>query len=214
MQLTLYYSVLSCSMLPYIALTEAEQDFEVRVVNFGKGDNYSPEFLRLNPNHQVPVLIIDGEPVTENMAILLWIDGHFPQARLMPAADMDRTRAISLMAWCDAGIHPFLTPNGMPERYCDLPDTAEGVRRAAQKMLHKRFQVAEERLANREWFFDHMTLPDLFFFWCFRRATKFKIDVSAYPNCLAHMERVAQRPSTQKVLALEAKTMIEIGRKE
>ncbi len=214
MQLTLYYSVLSCSMLPYIALTEAGQDFEVRVVDFGRNENHDPAFLRLNPNHQVPVLVIDGEPITENMAILLGIDSHLPAARRMPAADMDRTKAISLMAWCDAGIHPFLTPNGMPQRYCDIPGSEEGVRRAAQKMLHKRFQVAEDRLAGREWFFDQRTLPDLFFFWCLRRATKFKIDVSAYPNCLAHMARVSQRPSVQKVLALEARTMIEIGRNE
>ena len=214
MQLTLYYSVLSCSMLPYIALTEAGQDFEVHVVDFGRGENHNPEFLRLNPNHQVPVLVVDGEPITENMAILLWIDTQFPQARLMPRFDMNRTKAISLMAWCDAAIHPFLTPNGMPERYCDIPGSAEGVRRAAQKMLHKRFQIAEERLAGREWFFDHLTLPDLFFFWCFRRAMKFKIDVSAYQNCLAHLERVSQRPSVQKVLALEARTMIAIGREE
>ena len=60
-------------MVPYINLTEAGADFEVLPLNFSKGGHMSPEYLRLNPKHRVPVLMIDGEPLTENVAINLWI---------------------------------------------------------------------------------------------------------------------------------------------
>lgn len=207
MQLQLFYSPISCSMVPYIALTEAGAQFTVRTINFRQGEHMSEEYLRLNPKHQVPVLIIDGEPLTENLAIQLWIARHFPAARLLPDHVADEYRAISLMAWCAAGIHPFLTPNVLPQRYCDLPGSEESVRRCAHKMLHERYGIAEQRLSGREWFFEHFTLPDAYFFWCFRRGTQFKVDMSAYPHCRAHFERVAQRPSVQKLLALEAQTL-------
>lgn len=212
MQLQLFYSPFSCSMVPYIALTEAGAQFTVRVVNFRQGDHMSEEYLRLNPKHQVPVLIIDGEPLTENLAIQLWIARHFPAARLLPDHVADEYRAISLMTWCASGIHPFLTPNVLPQRYCDLPDSEDSVRRCAHKSLHERYGIAEQQLAGRDWFFEHFTLPDAYFFWCFRRGTQFKVDMSAYPHCRAHFERVAQRPSVQKLLQLEADTLAEFAK--
>ena len=64
MRLTLHYAPISCSLVPYLALTEAGADFEVRVVDFKRGAHVSEEYLRVNPKHQVPVLVIDGEPLT------------------------------------------------------------------------------------------------------------------------------------------------------
>ena len=40
-------------------------------------------------------------------------------------------------------------------------------------------------------------------FWCFRRGTQFNLDVSAFKNCVAHFERMKQRPSVRKLLAYE-----------
>lgn len=206
MRITLHYFPITCSMLPYIALTEAGAAFDVRIVNFRKGEHMAPEFLRLNPKHKVPLLEVDGEPLTENVAILQWIARNFAAAKLLPGG-MDEFKAISLMAWCASGIHPFLTPNVMPQRYCDLPGSEESVKRCAHKMLHENFGIAEEMLEGREWFFDHFTIPDAYFFWCFRRARQFEIDVSAYRNCNAHFERVAERPSVRKLLAFEAEVL-------
>ena len=210
MSLTLYYSPISCSMVPYIALTEAGADFAVEVVNFRRGGHMSPEFLRLNPKHRVPVLLIDGQPLTENVAIQLWVARHYPQARLMPEGDLDESRAIALLAWCASGIHPTLTPNALPQRYCDLPDSEESVRRCAQKLLRENFGVAEDLLRSRDWFFDHFSLPDAYFFWCFRRGGQFNVDQSQFPACRAHFERVSQRPSVRQLLAFEAETLARL----
>jgi glutathione S-transferase len=211
-KLILYYAPIACSLVPYIALTEAEATFEVRLVNFRRGEHQSEDFLRLNPKHQVPVLLVDGKPLTENVAILLWIARHFPQAGLLPSLEVDEFKAIELMAWCDSGLHPHLTPNVLPERYCDMPGSEEGVRRSAHRMLREKYKIAEDLLAGREWFLDRFTLPDAFFFWCFRRGMQFKVELSDYPSCLAHFERVSQRPSVRKLLAFEAQTLAEFAR--
>ncbi len=212
MKLALYYAPTACSLVPYVTLTEAGADFEVRPVNMGKGQHNSPEYLRINPKHKVPVLSIDGEPLTENVAIQIWIARNFPQAKLLPADPMQEIKAISLMAWCASGIHPALTPNANPKRFCDLPGTEENVKQCARKLLVENLAIAQGLLDGREWFFDHFTAVDAYFFWCFRRATSFIPDMSAFPACMAHFERMKQRPSVQKLLAFEAKTMEEFAK--
>jgi glutathione S-transferase len=207
MKLTLYYAPLTCATVPYITLTEAGADFEVRNVNTRKGGNRTPEFLALNPKHKVPVLIIDGEPLTENVAIQIWIHRRFPQARLLPADPKGEIKAISLMAFCTSGIHPHLTPNARPQNYCDLPGSEESVKRVANQLLFEDLKVMDDLLAGREWFFPHFTACDAYFFWCFRRAVSFKLDLSRFPNCVGHYERMRERASVKKVVAYEKQVL-------
>ena len=207
MPLTLYYAPTTCALVPYVTLTEAGAAFDVRPLNFRKGENRTPEYLRLNPKHKVPTLLVDGQPLTENVAIQLWISRKFPAARLLPADPMHEVRALSLLAWCASGIHPFLSRINAPPRVCDLPGSDESVRRLAAEQLFENYQVADDMLAGREWFFDHFTAVDAHFFWCFRRGTQFDLDLSAFPNCRAHFARMQARASVRKVLAYEAEVM-------
>lgn len=203
MKLQLFYAPMTCALVPYVTLTEAGADFEVLNVNTRANQHKTPEFLALNPKHKVPVLIIDGEPLTENVAIQIWIARQFPDANLLPRDPGAQIKAISLMAWFASTIHPHLTPNARPENYCDLPDSAESVKRVANRMLFEDLRIADALLADREFFFEHFTAPDAYFFWCFRRALSFKLDLSAFTHCMAHFARLQQRPSVQKVLAHE-----------
>jgi glutathione S-transferase len=204
MKLTLFYAPVACSLVPYVALTEAGADFDVRVISYRRGDHLSAEYLRMNPKHKVPVLLIDGAPLSENVAILQWIARHHPEAHLLPTGGLEEFRAIAFLSWCASGIHPALTPNALPQRYCDLPDSAESVRRCAQLLLTENYRIAEDQLGDREWFFDSFSLADAYFFWAFRRGTMFGVDVSGLPRCRAHLQRMMQRSSVQKVLAFES----------
>lgn len=212
MSLTLYYAPMTCALVPYVTLTEAGAAFNVENVNSRSGQLRTPEFLRLNPKHKVPVLVIDGEPLTENIAIQIWIARRFPAANLLPADPKAEIRAISLMAWCCSGIHPHLTPNARPENYCDLPGSEESVKRAGNKLLFEDLALADQLLAGRAWFCDHFTAVDAYFFWCFRRAMSFKLDVSAFKNCVAHFERMQDRASVQKVQAYEKEVQAAFAR--
>ena len=206
------YAPMTCALVPYVTLTEAGADFDVQNLNSRSGQLRTPEFLKLNPKHKVPVLMIDGEPLTENIAIQIWIARRFPHAKLLPAEPAAEIRAISLMAWFCSGIHPHLTPNARPENFCDLPGSEESVKRVGNKLLFEDFKLANELLAGREWFCEHFTAVDAYFFWCFRRAISFKLDLSAFAHCMAHFERVRQRPSVQKVEAYEKTVLDEFAR--
>ena len=185
MKLELYYAPKTCALVPYVALTEAGAAFTVHDMNSRSGQLKTPEYLKLNPKHKVPVLVIDGEPLTENPAIQIWIHRNFPKAKLLPADPKREIQAISLMCWFASGIHPRMTHNARPENYCDLPDSAESVKRVGNKLLFEEYRIAEKMLAGREFFFDHFTAPDSHFFWCQRRARQFELDLSAFTHCTA-----------------------------
>ncbi|NQU71393.1 MAG: glutathione S-transferase family protein [Rhodospirillales bacterium] len=203
MKIQLYYAPNTCALAPYITLTEAEADFEAVPLNFGAAQNKSADYLKLNPKHKVPLLIVDGQTLTESAAIQIWIARNFSHANLLPSDPWKELQAISLLSWCSSGIHPYLSRINSPPRVCDVPDSADSVIKLAQEYLSETFGLADNMLAGREFFFDHFTAPDAHFFWCCRRAMQFKIDLSEYSNCAAHFERIKGRASAQKLLAFE-----------
>jgi len=150
MKLTLCYVPFSCALVPYVKLTEAGAEFEVMTVDFGIGQHYGPEYRRLNPKHKVPMLVIDGEPLAENIAIQIWIARTFQKARLLPAEPKKEIEAISLMAWCASTIQPSLAPNVAPRRFCDLPDAEDSVKKCAYAILAENFAIDHSgRLSRR-----------------------------------------------------------------
>jgi len=203
MEIVLYYAPNTCALAPYITLTEAGADFEVRPINNRKRQNFSPEYLKINPKHKVPTLVVDGKVLTENVAIHQWVHRTFPDAKLFPADPWDQLQAISLLAWCASGIHPYVSRINNPSKVCDVTGTADSVVKIATDGLFENFRIAADMLTGREYFFDHFTAPDAHFFWCCRRSMQLGVDISGFPNVAAHFKRMHERPSVKKLLAFE-----------
>jgi glutathione S-transferase len=60
-------------------------DCEMHIVDLGKGDQLSPEYIALNPNKKMPVLEDDGFVLWESNAILFYLASKKPQSGLWPA---------------------------------------------------------------------------------------------------------------------------------
>ena len=203
MEIALYYAPNTCALAPYITLTEAGADFEVRPLDYGKRQNLSPEYLKINPKHKVPVLVVDGKILTENVAIHQWVHRTFPNAKILPADPWDQLQAISLHAWCASGIHPFLSRINNPPKVCDAPGATDSVVKFATEALNENFRIADDLLVGRDYFFDDFTAPDAHFFWCCRRATQLDVDISGFRSVMAHFKRMLERPSVKQLLAYE-----------
>lgn len=207
MKIQLYYAPITCSMAPYITLTEAGAEFEVLKLNFARQEHMSPEYLKINPKHKVPLLIVDGKKLTENAAIHLWISRTFPDAKIMPTDAWEQAQAVSLLSWCSGGIHPFLTRINNPAKVCAVDGTADSIVEIAHAALHEQFAIADDMLAGKDYLLGDFMAPDAHFFWCTRRATQFEVDLSKYKNVNAHFERMQTRPSVQQLLAFEKETL-------
>ena len=169
-------------------------------------EQMSPEYLKINPKHKVPLLVVDGRTLSENVAINTWIARTFPAARLLPSDPWQELQATSLMSWCSGGIHPFLTRINSPAKVADYPGSEDAVRKAAVAALMENFKIADDMLTGREFFFDHFTVPDAHFFWCCRRAAQLGIDMKQFPAVMQHHERLLKRPSVARLVAFEQAT--------
>lgn len=82
--LKLFVAPGTCARVPTIALEEIGVPFETELIRTASKQQKSPEFLALNPKGKVPTLLIDGKPLTENMAIQTWLHRTYPNANLLP----------------------------------------------------------------------------------------------------------------------------------
>ncbi|MBA3527125.1 MAG: maleylacetoacetate isomerase [Sphingomonas sp.] len=90
-----------------IALNLKGVDYESRSVDLRTDEQKSADYRALNPQGFVPMLEIDGLRLTQSLAIIVYLDQHFPDPPLMPAdgADQAHVRALALTIACD--IHPL-----------------------------------------------------------------------------------------------------------
>ena len=75
MKLELYFAPGACSFVPHVGLeaikAAAGQDFEPKMVKLHKGEQKSPEYLAINPNGQVPVLVDAGVGTASDASIAM-----------------------------------------------------------------------------------------------------------------------------------------------
>lgn len=135
MKLELYFAPGACSFVPHVALEAIKaasgQDFEPKMVKLHKGEQKSPEYLAINPNGQVPVLVVDGRPLTQIVAICDYLDRSFPQAAFLPRDSWERAQALSQLAWMNSTPHTTMTRFFFSERYAESEGARDEVKRRA-----------------------------------------------------------------------------------
>jgi glutathione S-transferase len=119
MSLKLFFAPGACSFVPHAMLELAGAEFEPVSVKLHKGEQRSAEYLAMNPRGQVPVLVDGGEVITQIVTILLHLDAKLPEAGILPASGMARTRALETLTWMNNTVHPTFTHVFMPQKFTD-----------------------------------------------------------------------------------------------
>src|SRR2546428_10614553 len=97
MKLTLYYAPIACSLVPLVTLHESGAEFDVRPISLKNKQQHDADYLRINPKAKVPVLVVDGEVLTENVAILTWLASAFPARRASASSPSRRSSRIRIV---------------------------------------------------------------------------------------------------------------------
>ena len=79
-----YYPLSPLSRRVWIALLEKKISFTPVVISLKDGEQFKPDFLKLNPFHHVPVIVDDGLRVLESLAILDYLECKYPEHSLLP----------------------------------------------------------------------------------------------------------------------------------
>ena len=77
--LTLYFCPGACSTASHVALEETRAPYVEKPIMLPKGEQKTPEYLKINPRGKVPALDVDGTILTENTAILTYLAKKFPR---------------------------------------------------------------------------------------------------------------------------------------
>jgi glutathione S-transferase len=76
-----------------IAMAEKQIACDKVLLDMTRGDNRTPEYLRLNPHGRVPTLVVDGIPIYESTAIVEFLEETYPNPPLLPQKPIERARA-------------------------------------------------------------------------------------------------------------------------
>ena len=85
MSIILYGSPSTASLVVHWLLIELGVEHELRMLDFDRNEQKSPEYLAINPAGRVPALLVDGQVLTESAASAMQLADLYPQAGLAPA---------------------------------------------------------------------------------------------------------------------------------
>lgn len=186
----LYYLAGACSLASYIALLEGGQKFEGVAVDRGTrktadGKDYSA----VNPKGYVPALELDnGEILTENAALLVYIGDLNPAAKLIPSSGIDRYRVQEWLAYINSEVHKNFSPLFNPA----MPDAGKQI---ARDNIDKRLALIEQRLGDKPYLTgDNFTVADAYLYVVLSWRGRVGVSIDKFPKVAAFFNRVAERP--------------------
>jgi glutathione S-transferase len=199
--LTLFYAPGACSMAAHIVLEEGGEQYEARRVDLAKGEQKTDAYLKIHPMGRVPAMLLDdGQPLTENTAILPFLGRRFG---LWPTDATAEARALSLVGFFAASVHPAHAHIGRPERYTSETACFPKIQEMGRRTFHEYLRQVNLRLDGREWLSDDYSVLDpyalVFYAWGVRR----DLPMAELRNYTALKDRLLQRPAVQRVLEEE-----------
>ncbi len=214
MHLVLFGAAGACSRVTMTALEETGAPYTYEIVRFMEQEHLSPAYRAKNPLGKVPCLVVDGRPLRENVAILLWLNETFPEAKLLPPVSgaIETAEQTADLCFCSATLHPILTRVSVSEMFGSTK-AVPSIRASAMAMMDRYFAVVEERLANRGyWYGDDWSVMDAYLGWIYLRMASEGYEVKNYPRFSAMIERHELRPSVQRVVEREAEEEAQMKR--
>jgi GST-like protein len=194
----LYYWPTSNGRKITIMLHEIALPYNIIPVNFKTGEQYAPEFLRINPNNKIPA-IVDHDPVGggapievfESVAILMYLAEK--SGRLLPHDARRRYDVIKWAVFQAASIGPMFGQMAYFHDYADPKMPAALARYENEVRLYK---VLERRLSEADCLAGEYSIADIAV-WPWIQPARQEQHFEDYPNLKRWYDAVAARPAVR-----------------
>lgn len=187
-----------------IALEEMGLPYELKPVNIGIGEQFTPEFQAISPNGRMPAIVDPDGPggaplsIFESGAILQYLGNKSGQ--FYPADVRARVEIDQWLFWQVGGLGPMAGQTHHFRQYApaiirDQRQIAYGVRRYTDE-THRLYGVMDKRLSDRDYLAGDYSIADMAA-WPWVLPEHQGQDLAHFPHLAAWMERVGSRPAVK-----------------
>lgn len=186
-------------------LEETGLPCELIPVDTRKGDQFKPEFLKVNPNGKVPAIDDDGVFVFDSNAILLYLAEK--TGKFLPAnTPANRAATLSWLMFIASGLGPY---SGQAVHFkTAAPKDMEYARNRYLYEANRHYKILDDHLAKHKYMVgDSYSIVDMAF-WGWARLATFVLGDDAYtkyPNVKRLVDEISARPAAPRAIALKDK---------
>lgn len=206
--ITVYFTPTPNGQKISIALEEAGLPYKIIKLDLAKGEQLTPEFGKINPNHRLPAIVDDdpsfgGEPhnVFESGAILQYLADK--SGKLLPTDPRQRSVAIQWLTWQVAGLGPMMGQAGHFTRYARVR-SEYAIERYSREVL-RLLNVLERRLGEARYLAgEEFSIADIAVWPWYNNVTLgggAGLDLAEFPNSTRWHGEVGQRPAVKRGVA-------------
>lgn len=193
-----------------IMLEEVNMTYNVHKVDLSKGEQFAAEFVALNPNSKIPVIVDreTGITIFESGAILIYLAEK--AGKLLPSGHKERFTVLEWLMFQVSGVGPMFGQLGYFVGYADNknPDAIERYKKETLRLAG----VLDKQLGDREFICGDYSIADIATFpWInalnrieeydrTKSLTDIKLD--NYPHVKRWLEKLQQRPEVQRGMAV------------
>lgn len=141
----------TCSMAIHILLNELEQKVKLENVRASDGKSVNPEFLKINPRGQVPMLVEeDGNQIREGCAIITYLlDKH--RSPMVPESGKDRAKALEWLMFANSTLHPAYSRIFFAMRNISDQNAKEQIFKITAEQINKLWAEIDEQLSKTKY---------------------------------------------------------------
>ncbi|MDJ0659937.1 MAG: glutathione binding-like protein [Crocosphaera sp.] len=184
-----------------IFLEEAQLNYDLKLVNIGKGEQFDPKFLKISPNNRIPAIVDhsptdEGEPISifESGAILFYLAKKIGQ--FLPTDIRVEMEVMQWLFWQMGGLGPMLGQNHHFNQYA--PEKIPYAINRYVKETERLYGVLDEQLKDKEYIAQNYSIADMAVYPWIVPHQRQQQNLADFPNLKRWFETVKNRPAVQK----------------
>lgn len=181
-------------------LEEVELPYNVHKIDITKGEQFTPEFVAINPNSKIPAIVDQdtGMTVFESGAILLYLGEK--TGKFLPTEQKARFQVLEWLMFQMGGVGPMFGQLNHFKKFA--PEKIPYAIERYEKETLRLYGVLDKQLADREFICNEYSIADIATFpWV--ASYEFQgLTLDNHPNLKRWFETIQQRPAVQRGMAV------------
>jgi GST-like protein len=185
-----------------IMLEEVELPYNVHKIDITKGDQFTPEFVAINPNSKIPAIVDQDTGITvfESGAILIYLAEKV--GKLLPTNDKERFQVLSWLMLQMGSVGPMFGQLNHFKKFA--PEKIPYAIERYEKETLRLYSVLDKQLAEREFICGDYSIADIATYpWVTIHEWQ-GLTLDSHPNLKRWVETVQQRPAVERGMEVPA----------